>query len=140
MQKIGKGKFVIVVISDKYLKSENCMYEMLEIKNNKNVYDRIYPIVLNDAKIYNKIARIDYVNYWDNKVIALKEKIKTIRDPVGTSKVHEDIDQFADIRRIIDDVTNLLREMNTLKPEMHKGSNFETLIKAIEGKMKEEIS
>lgn len=139
MQKIGKGKFVIVVISDKYLKSENCMYEMVEIKNNGEVYDRIYPIVLKDAKIYDEIERIDYLIFWDDKVDALKKKIETIHDPVGKVGVYEKINQYADIRRIIDEIINMLRDMNTLTPEMHRGSNFETLIKAIEGKTKEEI-
>jgi Leucine-rich repeat (LRR) protein len=31
MRRIGKGKCVVVVISEKYLKSENCMFEMVEI-------------------------------------------------------------------------------------------------------------
>ena len=31
MRRIGQGKCVVVVISEKYLKSENCMFEMLEI-------------------------------------------------------------------------------------------------------------
>ena len=140
MQRIGKGKCVIVVISDKYLKSENCMYEMLEIKNNKEMYERIFPIVLKDAKIYKETDRIDYLNYWDNEVDELKKKIETINNPVGKVKVYEKINQYADIRRIIDEIINMLRDMNTLTPEMHRGGNFETLINAIDGKMKDEIS
>ncbi|HVF81397.1 MAG TPA: TIR domain-containing protein [Flavisolibacter sp.] len=31
MQRIGKGQGVVVVISDKYLKSPYCMFELLEI-------------------------------------------------------------------------------------------------------------
>ncbi|OQZ00167.1 MAG: hypothetical protein B6D35_07615 [Candidatus Brocadia sp. UTAMX2] len=138
MQKIGKGKCVVVVISDKYLKSENCMYEMLEIKNKGDVYKRIYPMVLKDAKIYDEIDRIDYLKYWDDKVDALKKKIETIRDPVGKVGVYEKINQYADIRRIIDKITTMLRDMNTLKPEIHQGSNFETLINAIDAEMQEE--
>ena len=140
MQRIGKGKYVIVVISDKYLKSENCMYEMLEIKNNGGVYKRIYPVVLNDAKIYDEIDRIDYLKFWDDKVDALKKKIETIRDPVGKVGVYEKINQYTDIRRIIDDITGMLRNMNTLTPEMHRDANFDTLIQAVDGKMQEEMS
>lgn len=139
MQRIGKGKCVIVVISDKYLKSENCMYEMLEIKNKGDVYGSIYPIVLKDAKIYEEIDRIDYLNFWDEKVDALKKKIETIRDPVGKVGVSKKMNQYTDIRRIVDDITDMLRDMNTLTPEMHQGSNFEKLIKAIDEKMKEEM-
>ena len=31
METIGKGKAVILVISEKYLKSENCMFELLQV-------------------------------------------------------------------------------------------------------------
>jgi len=135
MQTIGKGKCVIVVISDKYLKSENCMYEMLEIKKNGDVYDRIFPVVLSDARIYDEIDRIDYLNYWDDKVYELQEKIKTIRNPVGTGQVIEKINQYNDIRRIIDEITDMLRNMNTLTPTMHNDTNFEALVKAMDTKI-----
>jgi hypothetical protein len=138
MQSIGKGKYVIAVISDKYLKSENCMYEMLEIKNRGDMNDRIFPVVLSDAGIYDEIQRIDYLKFWDDKVEELKAKIETIKDPVGKVRVYEKINQYADIRRIIDDVTDMLRNMNTLTPEMHLDSDFKPLFDAIDEKMKED--
>ncbi len=138
MQQIGKGKFVIVVISDKYLKSENCMYEMLELKKNGEVYNRIFPIVLGDAKIYDEIDRIDYLNYWDDKVSELKKKVETLRDPVGKVKVYEKINQYADINRIIDDITDMLRNMNTLTPDMHKEQNFQPMFDSIDKMINEE--
>lgn len=131
MQKIGKGKYVVTVISDKYLKSEKCMYEMLEIKKIGDAYNRIFPVVLTDAKISDEIDRIDYLNYWDDKVKALKEKVETLRDPVGKVRVYEKINQYADISRIIDEITDMLRDMNTLTPEMHKDRNFQPLVDAI---------
>ncbi len=137
MRNIGRGKFVVVIISDKYLKSENCMYEMLEMKDNGGLYDRIFPIVLNDAKIYEVSDRIDYKNYWDEKVESLRKKIKEILDPVGIGGYVEKMDQYADITRIIDGITAMLNDMNTLTPEMHQGNNFEKLIKAIEEKQYE---
>ncbi len=138
MRNIGRGKFVAVIISDKYLKSENCMYEMLEIKGNGGLYDRIFPIVLNDAKIYEVSDRIDYKNYWDEKVETLRKKIKEIRDPVGTEGYVEKMNQYSDIMRIVDGITTMLNDMNTLTPEMHQGNNFEILIKAIEEEQREE--
>src|SRR5512139_972145 len=48
MERIGQGKCVIAVISDKYLKSPNCMFELLHVVENGNFYDRIFPIILGD--------------------------------------------------------------------------------------------
>ncbi len=138
MQRIGNGKYVIVVISDKYLKSENCMYEMLELKKNGDVYNRIFPIVLSDAKIYDEVDRIDYINYWDDKVDELKKKIETLRDAVGKVKVYEKINQYADINRIIDEITDMLRNMNTLTPNIHKEHNFQPMFDAIDKMIQEE--
>ena len=63
MQQIGRGHAVIVVISDKYLKSPNCMFELVEITRNKDFFDRVFPIVLADADIYNPVNRIRYIKY-----------------------------------------------------------------------------
>ncbi len=132
MQKIGKGDAIIVVISDKYLKSENCMFELLEIHRNKDIWKRIFPVVLADAKIYDEIDRIDYLNFWDDKIQELKDKIKTIKNPVGIGQVVEKVNQYDDIRRVNDELMDMLRNMNTLTPDMHKSSQFTELLQAIE--------
>src|ERR1700752_70864 len=46
MARIGQGNAVIVVISDKYLRSKNCMFELVEVAENKQFLDRVFPIVL----------------------------------------------------------------------------------------------
>ncbi|MEO6718902.1 MAG: toll/interleukin-1 receptor domain-containing protein [Ferruginibacter sp.] len=135
METIGSGKYVIVILSNKYLTSENCMFEMLELHKNGDVYNRIFPIVLKDAKIYNEIDRIDYINYWDQAIEDLKAKHKTIINPVGTGQVIEKINQYNDIRRIIDEITGMLRNMNTLTPEMHEGNDFSILLNALDEKI-----
>jgi hypothetical protein len=52
MRRLGQGKAVVAIISEKYLKSENCMFEMLEITRAGTLRERIFPIVLADANIY----------------------------------------------------------------------------------------
>ena len=44
---------MIVVVSDKYLRSPNCMFELVEIAENQQFHDRVFPIVLVDANIYD---------------------------------------------------------------------------------------
>ncbi|MCW3122655.1 MAG: hypothetical protein JWQ38_2147, partial [Flavipsychrobacter sp.] len=67
METIGKGKYVIVILSNEYLMSENCMFEMLEIKNHGSINQRVFPIVLNDAAIYVPSERLKYNNHWINE-------------------------------------------------------------------------
>ena len=78
MRSIGKGKFVIVVISDKYLKSENCMFELLEIAQQGDFHRRIFPIVLADANVYKAINRLKYIEYWETQIAELDAAMKKV--------------------------------------------------------------
>ena len=135
MERIGRGNAIVVVISDKYLRSENCMFEVIEIHKNKDTWDRVFPIVLRDARIYDEIERIDYLVYWDNRVAELNAKIKTIQNAAGIGAVIEKMNQFTDIRRMNDEIMGMLRDMNTLTPEMHEKAGFEVLIKALKDRL-----
>src|SRR5687768_15138132 len=97
MQQIGRGYAVIVVISDKYLKSPNCMYELVEIAKNKDVYDRIFPIVLADADIYNPINRIKYIKHWEDQLKELDAAMKLVSS-ANLQGMRDEIDSYDDIR------------------------------------------
>src|SRR5678816_4138670 len=75
MQRIGRGQAVVVVISDKYLKSPYCMFELLEIYRNLDFKNRIFPIVLKDANIFESIPKLQYLEYWRNKKKELDDAI-----------------------------------------------------------------
>jgi len=137
MRAIGRGKYVVVIISDKYLKSENCMFEMLEISRNNNAYNRIFPIVLEDAAISDTNKRIGYLKYWDEKIEALNASYRTI-DPVGTNEVVEKINQYNDIRRVFSNITDMLGNMNTLTAERLHIENFSPLISKLNEQIKED--
>ncbi len=132
MQRIGTGNYIIVIISDKYLKSDNCMYEMLQIYQNKDVYERIFPVLLQDARIYDETSRIEYLVYWDEKNAELKKHAEALKNPVGKEGVYKTINLYASILQVIDEITMLLRKMNVLTPVMHRSSNFAELSRAIE--------
>ena len=63
MRRLGTGKGNRLLISEKYLKSENCMFEMLEIAQASAFRHRIFPILLTDANIYKATGRARYVRY-----------------------------------------------------------------------------
>lgn len=92
MEQIGRGKAVIVVISEKYLKSENCMFELVQIAKNGQFYDRIFPIVLADAQIYKPVQRIKYIQHWEQQIKELDEAMKTV-SAANLQGFREEIDQ-----------------------------------------------
>ncbi|MEP7108035.1 MAG: toll/interleukin-1 receptor domain-containing protein [Ferruginibacter sp.] len=140
MDLIGTGAYIIVVISDKYLKSKNCMYEMQSIYKNKDIQKRIFPIVMKDAKIYNPLTRADYNIFWQNEKAALQKKYNEIEDKSYTGELLNDLNNYDDFRRIIDEITKMFSDMNTLTPAIHEGNNFSELMNALDQQMKEDKS
>lgn len=136
MERIGRGNCVIVVISDKYLRSPNCMFELMEIAEGKQFHDRIFPIVLADANIYDPIKRIEYVKHWESKRAELAEAIRSL-DPANLQGIREDMDLYDRIRVNVSGLTSTLKDMNTLTPDMHRDADFEVLYNAIEKRMKD---
>ncbi|HKR13915.1 MAG TPA: COR domain-containing protein [Pyrinomonadaceae bacterium] len=134
MKRIGQGKAVVVVISEKYLKSENCMFEMVEIVKAQSLRERVFPIVLADANIYKAPARVKYVSYWESQIRELEEALKEVQADYLTN-LHEDRDLYSEIRRLFDGITGSLRDMNALTPDQHEGSNFDELIRRIRAQL-----
>jgi hypothetical protein len=139
MQQIGHGHAVIIVISDKYLKSPNCMFELVEIAKNKDFYDRVFPIVLSDADIYNPVNRIKYIKHWEEKLKELDDAMRSVSS-ANLQGMRDEIDSYDEIRDNISNLTFLLKDMNTLTPEMHENSNFAGLISALERRLTESVA
>ncbi|MCA2673073.1 MULTISPECIES: HEAT repeat domain-containing protein [unclassified Microcystis] len=137
MQQIGQGKCVVAVISDRYLKSENCMFELVEIARNGDFYQRIFPIILPDARIHKDFERIDYLKYWEDEKAKLQAKYKQI-DLAKTNSILATLNLYDEIRGNIDNLTNILRDMNTLNIDLHRQSEFAAMIQAVETKLAED--
>jgi hypothetical protein len=137
MERIGQGNCVIVVISDKYLRSRNCMYELVQIAENKQFVDRIFPVVLADARIYDPVERLDYVEYWEKEKAKLNERMKGLSDIANLQGINEELDNYDRFRDRVSGLTSMLKDMNTFTPEMHQNSNFSTLYETIEKRIKE---
>ncbi|MEH2156291.1 leucine-rich repeat domain-containing protein [Nostoc sp.] len=136
MERIGRGKCAIAVISDKYLKSPNCMFELVQIAKNGEFYNRIFPIVLADAQIYKAVARLKYIKHWEDEIKELDEAMKEV-GAANLQGFREEIDQYTEIRNTIAELTNLLKDMNTLTPDIHSASDFDSLLNAIAHRLDE---
>ncbi len=130
MQRIGVGKAVVTVISDKYLKSPYCMFELLEIYRNLNFQKRIFPIVLEDADIFNYTKRLQYLEYWQDKKKELDQAIQKFGGDAITV-IGEDYKIYRKIFDNYGEIVNILKYINSLTPEMHRADNFSILIDAV---------
>ena len=137
MQEIGHGHAIVVIVSDKYLKSSNCMYELVKIAKTKEIHERIFPIVLEDADIYNPVNRIKYIKHWEDKLKELDEAIRSV-SAANLGGVRDEIDIYDEIRDNISKLTFLFKDMNTLTPDMHEGSDFSNLISVLKKRLGDE--
>jgi len=135
MERIGYGKCIVTVISDKYLKSKNCMFELVQIAKNGRFYDRVFPIVLPDANIYDPTECADYVLHWQNKCDELQDKLNQIKSSANLPRLHREINLYEEIRATIDGLVDILQDMNTLSASKHIESKFDELFKAVESKL-----
>ena len=75
MQKIRDTNFAILVISDDFLKSRNCMYEVIEFLKEKDFKEKFLPVVLDDVSL-DPVGKAKYLQYWKNEY----EKLKAAAD------------------------------------------------------------
>src|SRR5690349_13927085 len=78
MERIGHGKFVVVIISHEYLRKRHCMNELVLLTKNEDFLKRIFPIVLQDAAIHDVMDRLDYRLFWEKRKTELQDKAKTL--------------------------------------------------------------
>lgn len=110
MQSIPQMDYTVLLISDAYLKSVNCMYEVLEVLRDRNYKDKIFPVVI-DKSIYNPKARAEYVKYWQNQYADLKESLQGV-DIQNIGRLGDDLKQRQDISSNVANFLDMVSDMN----------------------------
>jgi hypothetical protein len=78
MDTIGQAHLVIVILSDKYLRSSYCMTELYAIYQRslgekEDFLRRIIPLVLDDARIRTWRDRVVYAKHWETEFKAMEK-------------------------------------------------------------------
>ena len=121
MDEIREGTFVVVMFSEAYLKSFNCVYELAGILNHPDYMKRIFPIVIDDTvRGENKYKEL--VNYWEekkndtmfiNRQIISGDKTVTLPLEKKVRFIEEYIHQLQKLAEVTDEKT--LTPLNLLK-------------------------
>jgi hypothetical protein len=85
MKRIGLADHVIVVLSDKYLRSPYCMAELYSIYQRsvgekEDFLRRIIPLRLEDARFGAWRDRVAYAEYWEAEFKAMEEKFRHLAE------------------------------------------------------------
>lgn len=110
MQSITDMDYTILLISDSYLKSANCMYEVLEVIKDKKYKNKIFPAII-ETNIYKPVERSKYVKYWQEEQKALKEELNGIEiQNIGNLNI--DLKRIQDIASNIAVFLEVIADMN----------------------------
>lgn len=157
MQQIGKHDYVIMLISDSYLKSENCMYEVMEVMRNREYKDKILMIMLKDqdkkyykdwqervsvdhefkqlvigADIYSSVGRIGYIQYWEQKEKELESYVARIQVDINKIQPLNELKRINNITRDIGDFLTELSDWKGLTIEELKRNKYEPILSEIQ--------
>jgi internalin A len=114
MQTLGQSKAIILVIGDAYLKSENCMFELVEIATHGDFHQRVFPIILPSAQtLYDAVERLDYIEHWEQKFTALDQKMKRVR-AAKLGNIQETANLYDRIRQNFDQLIGVITDMITV--------------------------
>ena len=132
MDTVRDHDYVIMLISDDYLKSINCMYEVIQFIMEKNYIDRTFPIIIdNKAKIFNRSKHIKYINYWQKKYTSFESKIKKLRS-TGTLPCHKELKKIEMIQSSIGDFLHNVSFLKCVSLQELKKTKFKAIIGKIE--------
>ena len=110
MQSISHMDYTILLISDAYLKSVNCMYEVLEVMRDRKYKDKIFPAIINTG-IYKPAIRASYVKHWQQECESLEQTLQGIHYQ-NLGKLGENLKQMKDISSNIANFLDLISDMN----------------------------
>jgi predicted NACHT family NTPase len=83
--------------------------------------------------------RLQYIQHWETEINKLDAAMKTVGS-ANLQGIREDIDLYTAIRQKIAELTNILKNMNTLTPDIHRQSDFDAIINAVTEKLNADIS
>lgn len=113
MKKIRVQDYAIIVITQKFLQSDACMFEMLELeKDLDSLKSRAMYVVMDDAKeIYDVVNQPKYIMYWNDRYNNLSKSIEVLtKEQVGTYS--EKLKTFKNISEFIGIFMNRVADSN----------------------------
>ena len=110
MNNIENMDYIILLISDAYLRSRNCMYEVLEVMRDRKYKNKIFPVVVS-KEIYNPTVVANYVKYWQDQQQQLEDTLSSLRIQ-NLGNLNQDLKIIQDIAANTADFLYLVSDMN----------------------------
>lgn len=137
MKKIREHDFFILLLSEEYFKSLNCMKELFLAFKEIDFQKKVLPLVVED-NFYSEDVGIDIYNYWKNREKKYRKKLEGC-EPSETYIFYEELNEIENIVLNISKNISNLKKLLLVTFNSEKENNFFSLLKKI-GQIKNSIS
>jgi len=120
-------KFVIVIISENYLYTENCLYELYYLYTIKFPFYKILFIYFGEIKLIDKLNFIDFEHYFSETISYLKEKNSRASNIFLNQLFTERYNYFNGVQKFITNVSAFSKVI-IIKNENDIGLNIKDLV------------
>lgn len=127
MESIRTSNFAILIIGDEYLKSENCMTEILHLVKDRNFVEKILPIRKENVKIFKPLDRIRYTDYW-RQIVDELEKVVKDRDPAHILEEIKKLKTLRNIQAEVSDFLSTIGDMITSTIEQEEKESYQGIL------------
>lgn len=110
MESIRHQDYAVLIVSDSYLKSKNCMFEALEMMKEQEYADRIFPAVI-ETGIYNPLIRAEYIKYWQQECDKLETVVKGL-ELVYAAEAVADLKRYKSIALTVGEFLSIVADRN----------------------------
>jgi len=147
MNSIEDHDFVVMIVSDSYLKSKACMYEVLEIMKSRKYENKMLFIVISEderkyyseidksfligANVYDIAGRISYAQYWEKEKAKLEKLIDDIPNPLNKIEPIKELKIIQKILLDIDEFTSMLADRKGIPFYKMLESDFKPIINVL---------
>ena len=132
MKDLADASALIAIISNKYLQSPYCMYELTAAWDNGDLKNRIFPIFLPDATdLYIDSAQFACVNFWKDQYRGFEQKVAEIDDAAKEGFLQKLRDREFIYQRVSGAVA-AITGMTGITPEKLLESRFNEIIDQVE--------
>lgn len=131
MKRIAGASHAIVVLSEKYFKSEYCLYELKELLQQKGFEQKIFPISADGLKISDTATRREFIKFWVSRVEAEQAAIgNDVEDGVAPGQ-HKDLNLYLEFKIKVDGLMGDISDIIASQAETLKENRYASILDLI---------
>lgn len=134
-KELVKRKFIVIVICNDYLKSPDCLAELIEIyqkcPSEKSFRKRIFPIILTDIPIDDVHYHLQHLKKVEQRLKDVEASVRELDKLSNLNGIYDFLDACTDWRKELSAILNIIADMKMPDFEDLRQKKYDVLINAI---------